>query len=564
MEKGKRKGLLLLLFTLLFNFIFWREAAGLNLLLFTLAINSLIFYSYPNIRGLRAAWLVAIGGMLGAIATVVFNSGVAQIATIVSICLLNGYAMFPEAKSNISAFAATVTNLCGGFLMGLIKYYEKDERFEEESTEEVKPKKWKRYVKLGVIPVVIAFTFYIIFSIANPVFAQIADRFNNLILDILEKIFSGWTIERVGFTLLGAYLILAILYHWLPEFFPPTEANLDDKATERENESTFIGWLGLSGIKDETLIGAITLVLVNLLFLTVNVIDVNYLWFNFNYEDGMDLSSLVHEGTYWLIFSILLAMGILMYFFRGNQNFNKDNTILKILSYTWVLQNVVMIVSVVIRNYRYIDTHGLTYKRIGVYVFLLMTFMGLLTLIVKISSQRSNFFLWRINSWLAYGVLVLFSFWNWDGFIANYNIKIVAQNSKEADVIALPNYEPTNARRSRINNDKVDIDYLLALSDKALPALLNHPNFEDEAYIGSEGTLRQMIKYKYERLERKMANSTWLSYNWADSNALQQLKEYFDAHPDKVKEVKMEEVDMPQEPVFTDSVDRLMEDTTAY
>jgi hypothetical protein len=298
MIKGKRKGLLLLVFTLLFNFFFWREAAGLNLLLFTLAMNALIFYSYPNIRGIRAAWLVAIGSLLGAIATVVFNSGVAQIATIVSICLLNGYAMFPEAKSNISAFAATITNLCGGFLMGLMKHYEKDERFEEAPTEEVKPKKWKRYVKLGVIPFVIALTFYIIFSIANPVFAQIAERLNKFIFDILEKIFSGWTIERVGFTLLGAYLILAVLYHWLPEFFSPAEANLDDKAKERENESSFIGWLGLSGIKDETLVGAITLVLVNLLFLTVNAIDVKYLWFNFNYEDGMDLSSLVLIGSY--------------------------------------------------------------------------------------------------------------------------------------------------------------------------------------------------------------------------------------------------------------------------
>ncbi len=564
MEKGKRKGLLLLVFTMLFNFFFWREEAGLNLLLFTLAINSLIFYSYTNIRGLRAAWLVAIGGMLGAIATVVFNSGVAQIATIVSICLLNGYAMFPEAKSNISAFAATITNLCGGFLMGLLKHYEKDERFTEEPIEEVKPKKWRRYVKLGVIPVIIALTFYIIFSIANPVFAQIAERFNNLIYDILEKIFGGWTIERVGFTLLGAYFILAILYHWLPEFFPPAEANLDDRAKERENESSFIGWLGLSGIKDETLIGAITLVLVNLLFLTVNAIDVNYLWFNFNYEDGMDLSSLVHEGTYWLIFSILLAMGILMYFFRGNQNFNKDNSILKILSYTWVLQNVVMIVSVVIRNYRYIDTHGLTYKRIGVYIFLLMTFMGLLTLYVKISSQRSNFFLWRINSWLAYGVLVLFSFWNWDAFIANYNMAIVTQNTEKTTEKDLPADESPKGRQVWLNNEKVDVDYLLALSDKALPALLNHPNFEDEVYIGSEGTLRQMVRYKYERMERKMANRTWLSYNWADAKALQQLKDYFDAHPDKVKEVKVEEVEMPQEPVFTDSVDALIEDTGTY
>lgn len=549
MKKGKRKGLLLLLFTILFNYFFWREAVGVNLLIFTAAINALIFYSYPSIRGIRAAWWVAIGSLLGALATVLFNSVLAQMTTVVSICLLNGYAMFPEAKSHISAFAATVANLCGGFIVGISKHYETDERFATEtSEEEPKPSKWKRYVKLGVIPVVIAMAFYIIFSYANPVFGKIAEQFNEVIFDFFERIFSGWTVERIAFTLLGVYLVAAVLYHWLPEFFPAAEANLSSEAKQRENEKSFVGWLGLDGLKDETLVGAITLVLVNLLFLVVNIIDINWIWFGFNYEEGMDLSSLVHVGTYWLIFSILLAMATLMYFFRGNQNFNKDNTTLKALTYIWIVQNVVMIISVVLRNYHYIDNHGLTYKRIGVYTFLLMTFLGLITLYIKISRQRSNFFLWRANTWLAYGVLVLFSFWNWDAFIANYNVKTGIRQS-------LPKYESKNGRGRKFNDDKVDMDYLLALSDKALPALLEHPNFEDEYFIGSSGTLKQMVKYKYQRMEKRMANNSWLSWNMADTRALEQLHDYFEAHPDKgpepVEDADVEEIqDMPIEPTI--------------
>ncbi len=554
MKKGKRKGLLLLLFTILFNYFFWREAVGVNLLLFTAAINALIFYSYPNIRGIRAAQLVAIGSLLGALATVIFNSFLAQLGTVVSICLLNGYAMFPDAKSHISAFAASVSNLCGGFLVGIGKHYETDERFAPETgDEEVKPNKWKRYIKLGVIPVIIALAFYIIFSYANPVFAQIAERFNNLIFDFFERIFSGWTLERVAFTLLGVYLIAAVLFHWLPEFFPAAEADLSTKAKERDNERSFVGWLGLNGIKDETLVGAITLVLVNLLFLTVNIIDINWIWFGFNYEQGMDLSSLVHVGTYWLIFSILLAMGVLMYFFRGNQNFNKDNHTLKALAYLWIVQNVVMIISVVLRNYHYIDNHGLTYKRIGVYTFLLMTFLGLITVYVKISRQRSNFFLWRVNTWLAYGILVLFSFWNWDAFIAQYNIKTGIRQS-------LPEYTPKAGRNFKFNDDKVDMDYLLALSDKALPALLNHPNFEDEYFLGNNGTLRQMVKYKYERMEKEMANRSWLSYNWAEANAYAELHDYFVMNPDPEGPIEPEAPD--PEITEQDSTAAPVEDTT--
>lgn len=528
MKKGQRKGLLLLFFTLLFNYLFWHNTAGVNLLLFTVAINALIFYSYPLIRGIRAVWLVAVGSLLGALATVVFNSDVAKLATIASILLLNGFAMFPEAKSLISAFAATITNLCGGFLMGIMKFYETDPRFDEQPEDELpKPSKWKRAVKLGAIPLAITMAFYFIFAMANPVFAQVAEQFNNFVIEVFNSIFSGWTLERVGFTLLGAYLLASVLYHWLPEFFPVAERRLGNSAQQRENENSFISWVGLEGLKDETLVGVITLIMVNLLILTVNAIDVNWLWFNFNYEDGMDLSSLVHEGTYWLIFSILLSMGVLMYFFRGNQNFNTGNGTLKALTYLWIAQNMVMIISVVLRNYHYIDNHGLTYKRIGVYVFLLMTLIGLVSLIVKIARQRSNFFLWRINAWAAYAVLVVLSFWNWDASIAQYNVHTVQNQT-------LPAYLPESPRRYNAA-DKVDLPYLLKLSDKALPALLQHPNFDDDQYMVGHASLKERVRNRYKRMKAKLANQSWLSWNWADNHALEILNAYFEAHPEAGK-----------------------------
>ncbi len=515
---------LLLLFTILFNYLFWREAVGVNLLLFTAAINLLLFYLYPEIRSKRAAWLVAAGSLLGALSTIIFNSNVSKIAALVSILLLNGLAMFPMAKSLISPFAATVTNLCGGFMVGLFKHYDKDERFAEPGTEEdlPKPRKWKRYVKLAIIPIMITAIFYFIFAMANPVFAKIAEQFNDFIIDIFDKLFSGWTMERVGFTLLGAYLIGTAIYHWLPEFFAPAEAKLDAAALPREGEVSFVAWLGLHGLKDETLVGIITLVLVNLLILTVNAIDISTLWFKFEVEDGMNLSSLVHVGTYWLIFSIVLSMAILMYFYRGNQNFNTGNGALKTLTYAWILQNVVMVISVVIRNYHYIDNHGLTYKRIGVYTFLLMTVIGLATLVYKISQRRSNFFLWRTNTWIAYGLLVVASFWNWDYFISSYNVHTVKSQT-------LPDYQP---KKRKFKHDKVDMDYLLSLSDKALPALLSHPKFEEAYHIGTSGTLKQLVKYRYQRMNARVAKRSWLAYNYADAQALKELEAYFTAHPE--------------------------------
>ena len=65
--------------------------------------------------------------------------------------------------------------------------------------------------------------------------------------------------------------------------------------------------------------------MVNVLLLVVNIIDINWLWIDFNPKSIDNLSQLVHEGTYVLIFSILLSMAIIEYFFRGNINFYKKN-----------------------------------------------------------------------------------------------------------------------------------------------------------------------------------------------------------------------------------------------
>ena len=59
----------------------------------------------------------------------------------------------------------------------------------------------------------------------------------------------------------------------------------------------------------------------NVLLLVVNAIDINWIWFGFKPAPGFDLTQFVHEGTYVLILSILVAMGIVLWFFRRNLNF---------------------------------------------------------------------------------------------------------------------------------------------------------------------------------------------------------------------------------------------------
>jgi hypothetical protein len=189
--------------------------------------------------------------------------------------------------------------------------------------------------------------------------------------------------------------------------------------------------------------------LLNVLLLAVNAVDINWLWFGFEPAPGFDLTQFVHEGTYVLIFSILLAAGIMLWFFRRNLNFYQPGLpLLRWGATAWVVQNVVLAISVGLRNYYYIVYTGLAYKRIGVYGFLLLTLFGLGTVLLKIWQQRSAFSLVRLNSWAAYVVLMLLAVGNWEIWIAEYNLQ--------------PGFS------------RLDIGFLLTMPPRVLPVLAAH------------------------------------------------------------------------------------------
>lgn len=85
-------------------------------------------------------------------------------------------------------------------------------------------------------------------------------------------------------------------------------------------------------------------------------------------------------------------------------------------------QNAVLAFSVGIRNWRYIDIHGLAYKRIGVFLFLLLVFFGIYTLWQKIGQRKTMHWLWKRSGWAFYGLLVLNACISWDTFITRYNL----------------------------------------------------------------------------------------------------------------------------------------------
>jgi hypothetical protein len=256
-------------------------------------------------------------------------------------------------------------------------------------------------------------------------------------------------------------------------------------------------------LRNENSVGIISLILLNALLLFINWLDIEYVWFGFTYSNTVNLSTLVHEGAGLLIFSIVLAMLVLLFFFRGNLNFYKKNKWLKLGAYLWILQNAVLVVSVFFRDYYYIHEYGLAYKRIGVLVFLTLVLAGLLTVYIKIRYLKTNYFLLKVNAWVVMLVLVAASCIHWDETIASYNL----------------------ARKTSI---PLDIKFLLSLSDKTLPILEQNQDVLDKPFVNNEYnnegeslyrgvlTSRDYFEMRKRNFFEEQKNYSWLSWNHTD------------------------------------------------
>jgi hypothetical protein len=263
-------------------------------------------------------------------------------------------------------------------------------------------------------------------------------------------------------------------------------------------------------LKNERQAALLLVISVNVLLLVVNAIDVQWLWFNFDPRQAGNLTKLVHEGTYMLILSILLSMGILIYYFRSNQNFYPKNGLLKGAAYLWLVQNAVLSVSVLIRCGYYISEYGLAYKRMGVIIFLGLVFFGLFTLYRKISGQKSFYYLLRTNAWAAYGMLIGLSLVNWDVLIVSHNL------------------DPRH-----VHSGILDTRFLLTRSDKTLPLLdAQREKLKGSSGFNYYGDSSSEPLDNIEHLDRRIADflrtyesHTWLSWNYTDYRTYQYFKQ---------------------------------------
>ncbi|TIW33730.1 MAG: DUF4173 domain-containing protein, partial [Mesorhizobium sp.] len=111
------------------------------------------------------------------------------------------------------------------------------------------------------------------------------------------------------------------------------------------------------------------LVVFNILFAVQTALDATYLWGGIALPDGLTYAGYAHRGAYPLIVTALLAAGFVLAALRPGSATSSDPLIRRLV-YVWVAQNIVLVISSILRLDLYIGIYALTYWRVAAFVWM--------------------------------------------------------------------------------------------------------------------------------------------------------------------------------------------------
>jgi hypothetical protein len=414
----------------LYSFLFYKESAGINFVLFNLALIIALIIKDKQILKNSAWLLTASGSMLSAICIGYYGNGLSITANIISLSILSALS-YSSKSSVIISLLFSFYSYASAIVFMILSW-------QQRLLSEKDPTHSKRKWSLILVPISITILFFFMYRSSNALFNDFTKNLN------LDFISADW----VFFTLGGLLLLFGFFHHQKIKEIAEVDENASNDIDPLKSKPITLFGKQLS-ISDEEFSGKLLFLLLNILLLFVNVLDIHFMFISNALPAGVTYSEFVHQGTGMLITSILMAIAIILFYFRGALNFSDKSKMIRILAYVWIAQNAFMILSTLFRNNMYVTEYGLTYKRIGVYVYLLLTWAGLITTFIKIAKVKTNAYLFRVNGWIFYSVLIIAAFINWDKLITEVNI--------------------TKAKQ-------VQTDYLLDLSYTALPKLYTYHN----------------------------------------------------------------------------------------
>lgn len=395
-----KKTIVIILGGITFASLFYSHSLGLNTALYALFL--IIALAIMNAKSLlKPSIIISALAMIGSsIAIVMHGSGMALLCYFLSVFLFIGLV----ASSQTSIYVGWLNGLYNLFLGMFHEVIFNIQIIKEATTTKYAT---AQIIKLTVIPLLLIILFSSLYSLANPVFA---DWLAHIDLSFIDGL---WFFTAI----IGALIMANIVQ---PKAIQPlTQQDIHTSNLLHPKELTETQ---IVKTKNEVQLGTFSIAGLNLLLLVVLITE---FLFVSNLKDfkAPELSSAVHSGVYASIVSIIMAVIIIAIFFRSSVNFIKENKTLKLLTYLWIGLNALLIASIFIKTYLYINQYGLSMKRIGVMVYLALCLIGLCTTFLKVQYQLNFAYLWRRNLSISFTVICVFSLFNWSAVVTDYNLK---------------------------------------------------------------------------------------------------------------------------------------------
>jgi hypothetical protein len=287
------------------------------------------------------------------------------------------------------------------------------------------------------MPVLLSGVFLLLFAFANPLIAKWLAALN-----------PGTAASRLDVPRLLLWIAVAgvswpfVAISWKRR--PPAVLPAQQAVAETESSEKF----PIDVFAPAAIVRA--LLLFNLLFAVQTVLDVTYLWGGVALPDGMTYASYAHRGAYPLIVTALLAAAFVLVAMNPGGAAERV-PLIRVLVFAWIAQNVMLVLSSILRLDLYVEVYSLTWWRVAAFIWMVLVALGLLLIVARIVTGRSNRWLILANCTTLALVAYTCTFINFSALIANYNVAHSSQISGRGAWL--------------------DFAYLADLGPQALPAI---------------------------------------------------------------------------------------------
>lgn len=387
--------------TFLFVVLFYNESIGLNLGILGLIYSISIFAKTPSNHRTNLFYFLFGTSVLSSFAWAWFGDFSSFLALVISLLMLSFRSKQTKLKT-FMVFPVFITN----FFTAICRVFSFEEWIPKGSTSGL----WQKILAFVLIPLIFVVVFFAIYSAGSDSFAAV---FNHINFD-----FNVWEIlclSVLGFFIAFNYynfIVERVIYknnHVLSNEF---------SSPQKEVKSTF----SFLDFDAERTSGVVSLLLLNVML----IFFIGTYTFEQFYQTEKSpnyMSEETHNRVEAVIGSIVMAIVVILFYFKSSFNFDAKNIWLKRLAKLWIVLNLVLIVVTAVKNTEYLILHAFTYKKLGVYAFLLLSAIGLVVTFIKIQRKKTNAFLFNSMLWAFYGMVLVCSYVNWGGIMTAQNIK---------------------------------------------------------------------------------------------------------------------------------------------